>query len=217
MPVGLPGGDIYLYLPSGRIWHKVILMWGPRKNRDSRAASGQTLISFYWYLSDIPLRQNMVQGRFIMGAIHESRLMSGRCKNSWPRHFPFGLPHAPSNKLSPSSGQSLETKFTWRIITNRHECQVAAWGKMDWAFFPFTGNCRAPHIRASLAQGLILLGVPSAGLWLTHPRRFQKCLEPRWHSLKKGYFGRQAIKLATPKRVKTWGDGLLRLSLVGEI
>ena len=43
------------------------------------------------------------------GAAHELRLMRSRSKNSWPRrHSPFGVPQAPSIKLSSESRQSPE-------------------------------------------------------------------------------------------------------------
>ena len=49
-------------------------------------------------LSDIPPCQNMSQGRFMVGAGHESRLMRSRCKNTWPcRQSTNGAPQAPSN------------------------------------------------------------------------------------------------------------------------
>ena len=49
---------------------------------------------------------HMVKGRFMMGPTHESRLMRGRLKNSWPcRHFSFWVPQTPSNKVRPASRQ----------------------------------------------------------------------------------------------------------------
>ena len=54
------------------------------------------------YLTSPP-SQNMAQSHFMLGNVHESRLMRSRCKNSWPhRHSLLVAPQAPSNKLSPS-------------------------------------------------------------------------------------------------------------------
>ena len=52
-------------------------------------------------LSDFPLSQNMAQSRFMEWTAHESRLMCGRCKNTWPHcHSSNEVSQAPSNKLS---------------------------------------------------------------------------------------------------------------------
>ena len=46
-----------------------------------------------YYLSDILPCQNMAQGRFMVRAAHELRLMLGKCKNTWTRrHSPNGAP-----------------------------------------------------------------------------------------------------------------------------
>ena len=47
-------------------------------------SSTQNQVSLIRYLTDFPPSQNAIQGHFIMGTAHESRLMCGRCKkNTW--------------------------------------------------------------------------------------------------------------------------------------
>ena len=52
---------------------------------------------------------------------------------------------------------------------------------------------------------------PRAGSEPRHVRHSQKCLGPRQHSPKERRLRCQAINLAPPMRVKTWGKGPLRL------
>ena len=63
-----------------------------------------------------------------------------------------------------------------------------------------------------------LLNVPSTGKYNTRPflmwfrvQQLQKCLRPCQHSSKKEH---QAINLSPPRRVRVWGDDLLRLGRV---
>ena len=62
----------------------------------------------YRDLSDIPPCQNMAQDRFMEGTTHESKLIRGRGKNSWPlQHSSLGAPQTTSNKLNPASIKDL--------------------------------------------------------------------------------------------------------------
>ena len=77
------------------------------------------------------------------------------------------------------------------------------------------GICRTSH-QTDECGTRPFLGGSGAGPKSTCGRRFQKCLGPRRHSPKKGRLRRQAINLTTPRRVKAWGDGPLRLEDVSQ-
>ena len=76
-------------------------------------------------LSDIPPSQNIAQGRFMVGAAHELRLIRCRCKKSWPRrHPPFRMSQEPSNKLYPSSIELQGEAWAQDVIVCKHNCPV---------------------------------------------------------------------------------------------
>ena len=76
-----------------------------------------TLIAFSFQkynLTDILPCYDMVQGHFIVGAAHESKLVRCRCKNSWlRRHSPFGARQAPSDELSHARRQKPGRTAPW--------------------------------------------------------------------------------------------------------
>ena len=59
-------------------------------------------LRFIWHLTMSEYGTRPFYGE----AIHELRLICGRCRNSWPHWYsPFKAPQAPNNKLSPTSKQ----------------------------------------------------------------------------------------------------------------
>ena len=79
-----------------RKWRKTITV--ARQERKMMKAV-EKVTWFVWY----PTISECGTRPFYGGAAHESRLIHGRCKNSWTRqHSPNGTPQASSNKLSPA-------------------------------------------------------------------------------------------------------------------
>ena len=139
-----------------------------RSSSNSLAAGHKTLR----WLRFIPPCQNIVQGRFIVGAMNELRLMHSKSKNSW---LYCGVPQALNNKLSPAIRQRpgwdglVKPRCHRKQTTMWQECQAADLKASRWLRFIWHAIVSEYGTRPFYGGVRVRIEICATGAKILHP------------------------------------------------